>query len=181
MTYLDTATEQKHKRNTNPLWTDENLELLRGLAKNGLSASQIASKMGFATRNAIIGKLHRLGIVSKKVNKFDPYDGKVRHRATGSQIKPVNVNPQKVHAHYTRKHRLRLEFPDTSPKPPTYIAATAYDEAIPQEQRLTLLQLNGHTCRWPVGSPTESDFFFCGAFTNSVYCPHHTTRSVRTW
>ena len=74
--------------------------------------------MGFATRNAIIGKLHRLGIVSKKPISLTHTNGKVRHRATGSQIKPVNVNPQKVHAHYTRKHRLRLEFPIPHLSPP---------------------------------------------------------------
>jgi hypothetical protein len=57
--------------------------------------------------------------------------------------------------------------------------ASAEDFLIPQSQRRTLLQLNDHTCRWPVGDPASPKFFFCGAATDmsQTYCPKHCVRA----
>lgn len=56
---------------------------------------------------------------------------------------------------------------------------SAEDAVIPQGQRRTLMQLNGHSCRWPVGDPGDSGFFFCGGVTENgqAYCPVHRTRA----
>ena len=58
-------------------------------------------------------------------------------------------------------------------------SALSEDVRIPQGQRRTIMQLNDHTCRWPVGDPTDPNFFFCGASTvlGWVYCPIHRARA----
>ena len=50
---------------------------------------------------------------------------------------------------------------------------------IPVEQRLTLLQLNEHTCKWPIGDPLNADFYFCGQHSNEghPYCEFHSRRA----
>jgi hypothetical protein len=56
------------------------------------------------------------------------------------------------------------------------------DKLIPRTQRRTIMQLNEHTCRWPVGDPTEPGFFFCGGVTEHgwAYCPMHRARALYT-
>jgi GcrA cell cycle regulator len=58
-------------------------------------------------------------------------------------------------------------------------SALSEDVLIPQGQRRTIMQLNDHTCRWPVGDPADPNFFFCGATTENglVYCPIHRARA----
>ena len=182
MTYLDTPSEQKYKQNQNPGWDKKKEAELREYAAAGLSASAIADKLGFATRNAVIGKMHRLHIFK---NKASP-GGRPRHRAKGATVRPVQPNPQKViqaYTHFTKKRRLRIalavDIPDSTPTEPIHIKPSEYDKAIPQEQRLTLLQLNGHTCRWAVGDVGDKDFFFCGAWTDHTYCNHHAMRAYK--
>ena len=177
MTYLDTPTEQKYKRNQNPDWTEAKVKQLRQLAKDGLSGSKIAHELGFATRSAVIGKLHRLGITKNKSLHHNQ-----QHRAKGAAIQPANVCPQVIaQAHFTKKRRLRISLVEsTNPTEPVVIKPSEFDLTIPQEQRRTILQLNGHTCHWPIGNPDQPDFFFCGAYTNHVYCRHHAARAYRT-
>lgn len=188
MTYLDTPSEQKYKRNQNPGWDDHKIKQLRKLVLDGLSAGQIAHRLGFATRNAIIGKMHRLGIFTSNSNhgpRTAVVRAKPRHRTKGATVKPTNIHPQNVHkayTHFTKKKRLRIalaETPSGTPTEPVIIKPSEYDQAIPQEQRLTILQLNGHTCRWPCGEPDQPEFFFCGGYTDHVYCQHHAMRAWR--
>jgi GcrA cell cycle regulator len=186
MTYLDLPSEQKYKQNQNPLWDNQKIDALKKYAAQGLSASEIALKLGFATRNAVIGKMHRLNIC-KTTTHDQRTELRPRHRARGATIKPVPTNPQKVvqaYTHFTKKKRLRIalavEVPDSTITDPIHFSPSEYDKAIPQEQRRTLLQLNGHTCKWGVGDVGEKDFFFCGAWTEKVYCTHHAMRAYRS-
>ena len=165
------------RHNLNPEWNDETLQKLRDLADQGLSTRQIAAKLGFATRNAIIGKMHRLGIFKTKI-----YDKPQHLRPQIARVKPTQkhpVNPQMICEAHIRHHRVRPTFPDTDLQPPTHFDATTFDRSIPQKQRKTLLELNEHTCHWPVGDVHKPNFFFCGAPTDGIYCPHHYARSVR--
>lgn len=175
MTFLDTTSEQKYRRNQNPEWTAQKIERLKQLCDEGLPASEIAYKLGFATRSAVIGKIHRLGLV--KASK------PIQQREPGSNIRPQNVCPQVIEkAHYTRKRRLRIsliETPNSPPTQPVYIQPSEYDKNIPLEQRKSLLELNSISCRWPCGDPLKPDFFFCGAITEHTYCAHHMIRAGR--
>ncbi len=139
-------------------WTEERVEMLKKLWADGLSASQIAAELGGITRNAVIGKVHRLGL-------------------SGRAKSPSSASPR------PRKARSpgMMRVPRSSIRGNT---ALAYDYAaepepelieIPIEQRKTLLQLTEATCHWPVGDPGSTDFFFCGgdALESSPYCSYH--------
>jgi GcrA cell cycle regulator len=142
-------------------WTDERVELLKKLWADGLSASQIAAELGGVTRNAVIGKVHRLGL-------------------SGRAKSPSSGMPRQ---HKPRTHMLRVARPvtrganalalayDMEPEPEPELI----DNIIPMGQRRTLLELNENTCRWPIGDPATTDFFFCGGkpLVGVPYCHHH--------
>lgn len=185
MTLLDGLPEQQSRKNQNPVWTDEKIEELKRLCSKGLSARQMAPRLGFATRSAIIGKMHRLGLSKTIIHNQRPEIQ--RKRFAGGTIPARDVCPQVIHkAHYTKKKRLRISLAETPSSPPTapvYVKDSKFDELIPFSQHrpdcsCTLLQLTNHSCRWPIGDPQKADFFFCGAYTEyQTYCKHHTARA----
>jgi len=144
-------------------WSDERVEQLKKLWESGLSASQIAAELGNVTRNAVIGKVHRLGL-------------------SGRAKSPASAAPRQRKAR-PAQHMMRVARPisrgntalaqafevELEPDP------IAYDNVVPMSQRLSLLELNEATCHWPVGDPASPDFFFCGgkALTGLPYCAHH--------
>ena len=142
-------------------WTDERVELLKKLWADGLSASQIAAELGGVTRNAVIGKVHRLGL-----------SGRAKSSSSGAP------RPRKPRSHMMRVSRpmsrgsnaLALAY-DTDPEPEPELI----ENIIPIGQRRTLLQLNEDTCRRPIGDPSTPDFFFCGGkpLGGLPYCHYH--------
>jgi GcrA cell cycle regulator len=141
-------------------WTDERVELLKKLWADGLSASQIAGELGGITRNAVIGKVHRLGLSGRAKN---PSSSAPRPRKARSPSM-MRISRPSVRGNTA----LAYDY-DAEPEP-EIIEAT-----IPLEQRRTLVQLTEATCRWPVGDPGSPDFFFCGgeAKEDGPYCTHH--------
>jgi GcrA cell cycle regulator len=139
-------------------WTDERVELLKKLWADGLSASQIAAELGGITRNAVIGKVHRLGLSgrAKSPSSSSPRPRKARSSGMLRVSRPSMRGNTALAYDY-----------DVEPEPELI--------EIPVEQRKTLLQLNEKTCRWPVGDPGSADFFFCGGDTvNELpYCSYH--------
>ncbi|MEZ5828752.1 MAG: GcrA family cell cycle regulator [Hyphomicrobiales bacterium] len=144
-------------------WTDERVELLKKLWAEGLSASQIAGRLGGVTRNAVIGKVHRLGLSG---------------RATSSR----SSAPRPRRNHVPRQHRsssLTFGTRGNVALKPSYEAE--YDPAplqelvIPLHERASILTLKETMCRWPIGDPTEEDFHFCGRkkLGTVPYCEHH--------
>lgn len=139
-------------------WNDERIGLLEKLWADGLSASQIAAELGDGvTRNAIIGKVHRLGL--------NGHGGMTKGTATPRPTRVKQPRRSQSGGH------ILLEA-DVVELPPESIV----DLEIPLEQRRTLLQLTEKTCRWPVGTPGTGNLFFCGGpADNSVepYCAFH--------
>jgi GcrA cell cycle regulator len=144
-------------------WTDERVELLKKLWSDGLSASQIAAELGGITRNAVIGKVHRLGLSgrAKSGSSASPRPRKPRSASHMLRIGRASIRGNTALAH---AYDFELE---TEPE--------LIDNIIPIGQRRTILELNEQTCRWPVGDPGSSDFFFCGgnAITGLPYCAYH--------
>ena len=139
-------------------WTEERVEMLKKLWADGLSASQIAAELGGITRNAVIGKVHRLGL---SVRAKSPSSSAPRPR------KPRSSTMMRVpRAHIRGNTALAYDYA-VEPEPELI--------EIPVEQRKNLLQLNEATCHWPVGDPGSTDFFFCGGQANegSPYCNYH--------
>jgi GcrA cell cycle regulator len=144
-------------------WTDERVELLKKLWSDGLSASQIAAELGGITRNAVIGKVHRLGLSgrAKSASSSAP-----RVRKARSSTHMLRMTRGSIRGNTALAHAYDIE-PDATPE--------LIENIIPIGQRRTILELTELTCRWPIGDPGSSDFFFCGG--NPVgglpYCAYH--------
>ncbi len=150
-------------------WTDERVELLKKLWGDGLSASQIAAELGGVTRNAVIGKVHRLGLSGRgKANA--PTAQKPRKSSTRPPSAPATIEPAPFGGDAFPAPVLAVQ-PEAEPEP-----SHVQDEiAIPLSQRVTIMELREYMCRWPLGDPTTSEFRFCGArsITGLPYCAHH--------
>ncbi len=149
-------------------WTDERVELLRKLWSEGLSASQVAAELGAGiTRNAVIGKIHRLGLAerAKTVVSSRPRIPKAPRQAQQQRstmtVPVTHGNTALVYA------------------PQTLIIARSRPEeevVIPMSERVTLMELRESTCRWPIGDPTTPEFRFCGGPSpvgGGPYCAYH--------
>ena len=144
-------------------WSDERVEQLKKLWEAGLSASQIAAELGNATRNAVIGKVHRLGLSGRAKS---PAAGAPRQRKPRPTQHVMRVSRPVSRGNTALAHAFEVEL---EPDP------IAFDNVVPMSQRLSLSQLNEATCHWPIGDPGSSDFFFCGgkALPGLPYCAYH--------
>lgn len=147
-------------------WTDERVEILKKLWMEGLSASQIANKMGGVTRNAVIGKVHRLGLsgraTTSRVSRSRPRKPRVpSNPARNSVFRSAGNTALKADPNYQ---------PEVEPEP-----AVVHELNIPPGERASILTLNENTCRWPIGDPGAEDFHFCGIKPSAgmPYCPYH--------
>ena len=147
-------------------WTDERIALLRTSWEGGMTASQIAEVLGEGvTRNAVIGKAHRLGLEARpspvKLGEIieDVIDGAVAAVA-GVFGGVVNGAVETVTAAVA---------PRPAPKRPSRAVVPA------KPAKTTLLDLSEKVCKWPIGHPGETDFHFCGkaAQTGFPYCTEH--------
>lgn len=138
------------KQYVNP-WTQERVEQLKTMWAAGLSAAQCAAKLGEGlTRNSIIGKVNRIGLVGRQA----------KTRAT--QI--ASRHPKRV-------------APLKAPKPAAPTAEEILATSLPPDQSpcaVTLMQLTDTTCRWPIDAP-DGPLMYCGAkpTEDSPYCPRH--------
>ena len=138
-------------------WTEDRVSVLSKLWAEGLSASQIATQLGGVTRNAVIGKVHRLGL-SGRATPSRPSKRKITTpRATAAAPKTVIA-------------RAPRPAPAIAPAPPPIEAKRMADG-----EYATILTITEDTCKWPLGDPSGDDFRFCGRNTNdaSPYCQAH--------
>jgi len=144
-------------------WTDERVELLKKLWSDGLSASQIAAELGGITRNAVIGKVHRLGLSGRAKSTSSAV---ARPRKARSSSHMLRLARASIRGNTALAHAYDLEA-ETAPE--------LIENIIPIVQRRTILELTEQTCRWPIGDPGTTDFFFCGGNTvdGLPYCAYH--------
>lgn len=149
-------------------WTDERVELLRKLWSEGLSASQISAQLGGVSRNAVIGKVHRLKLSGR--GRATVAQPRPKKPASPGGPKPVRTAPA------PRTHgatALAAQF-DAEPvlKPAMRLVE---DIVVPISRNLKLVELTERTCKWPHGDPLHEDFSFCGhdSRESSPYCAYH--------
>ena len=131
-------------------WTSEKVEKLKELWSKGHTASQIAEILGGTTRNAVIGKAHRLKLAARASSK----GSKVLKKETS------NVHQDKSEKYVTRKAKFKSLLLDKNFEP---------------ENPKSLEQLDDKNCRWPIGHPNEKNFYFCGRtpVEGFSYCKLH--------
>ncbi len=157
-------------------WTDDRVELLKKLWMDGLSASQIANELGGVTRNAVIGKVHRLGLSGRaKAPAANPRPQAAKkpaapQRPAAAPAPTASRAPQSV-----GNTALKAEpaaAPQQRPQPKPVMLDLSEP---PLVENCSVLQLTERTCRWPVGDPTTEQFHFCArsAGTGMPYCAYH--------
>lgn len=142
-------------------WDDNRIEQLKKLWSEGLSASQIAGELGGVTRNAVIGKVHRLGLSGR------------------AKAKPASVaRPRKVVKTAVRTSTISVrgnlavvEMVDVEPE----VMPVRENVVIPMSRRISIMELREGVCRWPLGDPMQADFAYCGADCGGgkTYCEAH--------
>ena len=135
-------------------WSDERVALLRKLWAEGLSASQIAKQLGGVTRNAVIGKVHRLGLAG---------------RATPSR-------PAKRPVRTARPRTISPVAPKIKTLSSTPLPDVPQLEPLRGEDGRTtnVLTLSDRVCKWPIGDPNDQTFAFCGrGACSGPYCADH--------
>jgi GcrA cell cycle regulator len=153
-------------------WTDERVESLKKLWQEGLSASQIASRIGSVTRNAVIGKVHRLGLAG---------------RATTSRMKSHRPRRAPTVAKQRPLKAPRFGQAGNSPLRDLYkgdadVYVPAIEElVIPMNERKYIATLTDSCCRWPIGDPQNAEFHFCGKkkVNGLPYCDVHARRAFQ--
>lgn len=170
-------------------WTDERVETLKKLWMEGLSASQIAGALGEGvTRNAVIGKVHRLKLSARaKPANSTPRPRPAARPAPRRVASPsagigamASSNAAKLRAAAPRPQTMGATALAQSPEMETELyVAPAAELFIPEDKRLNLLQLTEHTCKWPIGDPLSKDFYFCGqhSLDTGPYCEFHSRRA----
>ncbi|WP_434619290.1 GcrA family cell cycle regulator [Tabrizicola sp. M-4] len=179
-------------------WTDERVETLKRMWAEGQSASQIAKELGGVTRNAVIGKVHRLGLSNRVAGgKEDEDDTPVATAKSEPRPEPAATRPEPA------ARPVAAERPAPAPAPASNVTALPIRKAIvpagqplpPQPsaneispealasvrevekraRKLTLMELTERTCKWPIGDPATEDFWFCGlpSLPGKPYCEAH--------
>lgn len=149
-------------------WTEERVELLRKLWLEAFSASRIAAELGGVSRNAVIGKIHRLGLWGRG----QPTSSVKRQR------KP-RLPERRVCRLMTIGNTVLKSEPETLPAHKTKLFEAM---VVPIAKMLTIETLTERTCKWPIGDPREDDFHFCGHDTiqGAPYCRYHTGVAYRS-
>jgi GcrA cell cycle regulator len=170
-------------------WTDDRVEILKKMWGEGQSASQIAKELGGVTRNAVIGKVHRLGLSNRAGSGGNAKTEAKAKPAAKTEAKPkAATKPEAAtaaepEAEYKPVLPIRKQIiPAGQPLPPQPSANEISPEALAKvseiekkAKRLTLMELTERTCKWPVGDPATDDFWFCGlpVKTGKPYCEAH--------
>ena len=131
-------------------WTDQKVQKLRELWTKGHTASEIAGMLGETTRNAVIGKAHRLNLEERAPSKAK----------SGIEKKQITSSQPKLRASASRKSKFN---------------SILLDKNFEQENPTLLENLTDQTCKWPLGHPDEKNFYFCGRKPQDAfpYCKLH--------
>jgi GcrA cell cycle regulator len=169
-------------------WTDERVETLKAMWAEGKSASQIAKELGGVTRNAVIGKVHRLGLSNRvggvdrpedELAALDPAEDSGPEPEEEGAGRPAPAAAPARPAKEPAPPRPKTPGQPLPPQPSgSEISAEALAnlaEVAKKARRLSLMQLTERTCKWPIGDPATDDFWFCGlpAVPGKPYCETH--------
>ena len=151
-------------------WTDDRVELLKKYWADGLTCSEIAAKMGGITRNAVIGKVHRLGLGGR--SKDMPRRGGGKKGRPGAVPKPSPSGNTKLRQRGDAAIQPAIDWDAISQD---------FDKTRLTQGALTIAQLERQHCRFPIGDPSTPELRYCGAQSQPglPYCHHHAQRAYQ--
>ena len=136
------------------MWTDEKVKILKDLWGKGKTASQIAEIIGGISRNAVIGKAHRLNLSAKLKNKSFKDNNSIKN-LDNNITETKGVGKKRLSRSKFKSLLIESNFEPENPK--------------------QLEELDDNSCKWPIGHPGESSFYFCGrkSLKDFSYCKLH--------
>jgi GcrA cell cycle regulator len=151
-------------------WTEERVAELKKLWAEGHSASQIAKRLGSVTRNAVIGKVHRLGL-SGRATPSRPVKRPPRLARPKPQVMPRQA-PARAGV---SQAALREPVTALAAPLPAIPEARIEPQLLPNGDMVTVLTVKDSMCKWPLGDPADANFGFCGRAScdGSPYCVDH--------
>lgn len=149
-------------------WNDERVEQLKKMWLDGMSASQIAGELANGiTRNAVIGKVHRLGL-SGRVKAPTQAQPRPRPQARSHRNSTPRASASIIRGNTALAYAPQLREAMPVQKP-------VEEVVIPMSERITIMELKEAMCRWPLGDPATSEFRYCGGKSTigESYCTYH--------
>ncbi|MEZ0223333.1 MAG: GcrA family cell cycle regulator [Alphaproteobacteria bacterium] len=155
-------------------WTDERIALLKKMWKEGKSAAEIAKTLGKGvTRNAVIGKAHRMGLSGRPSPIKKPAPAKKEAAAAPARKETKDIKKAAPAAGGKANPALAKEAEELK---------KIEKEIVPLGGGVSLLELTERMCKWPIGDPREADFTFCGRGirVGTPYCPDHASMAYQS-
>ena len=168
-------------------WTDQMVEDLRTMWKQGLTTAEIGKKLG-VSKNSIVGKVHRLGL-SGRPSPIKKKDGDEEHAADNKPaLKDKAPRAEKESPKAVSEPAVKEEAKTAKPSVVTAEKNSEKKESRKEETKecfksdleksakaVSLMVLDNHTCRWPLGDPKDDNFHFCGKKVKigQTYCEEH--------
>ena len=182
-------------------WSEERVEVLKKMWLEGKSASEIAKELGDITRNAVIGKVHRLGLSNREIKsvKGDTDSTELKKvQKRGRPRKNQTVLDGQKSLKDTKRGKLNLSLGITNKKTEkketskenfetTEVDSMGVVSDLSEEtlkslidiesksKKISLMDLTERTCKWPIGDPATEKFWFCGhdSEAGKPYCKTH--------
>ena len=168
-------------------WTDQMVEDLRTMWKQGLTTAEIGKKLG-VSKNSIVGKVHRLGLSGRPspIKKKDESEEYVADNTPALKDKTPQAEKESPKA--VSEPAVKEEAKPAKPSVVTAEKKSEKKESRKEETKecvksdleknakaVSLMELDNHTCRWPLGDPKDDNFHFCGKKVKigQTYCEEH--------
>lgn len=161
-------------------WTDERIALLKKMWKEGKSAAEIAKTLGKGvTRNAVIGKAHRMGLSGRPspIKKPAPAPKKEKEAASKPAKEAAPKEKSRPAAPVAGSQRVSAAIAKEVEE-----LKRIEKEVTPLNGGISLLELTERMCKWPIGDPREPEFVFCGRGirAGTPYCPDHAAMAYQS-
>ena len=179
-------------------WNDERVAILKKMWLEGNSASEIAKELGNITRNAVIGKVHRLGLSNRDTNISKSGATPTKAIKNAKRGRPPKVNqepkkrgrPQKPKGPTDFREKFNDDDQSISPSANSKLSHESNLEVVSdlseetiknllkvemKSKKISLMELTERTCKWPIGDPATDTFWFCGheSEPGKPYCKTH--------
>ena len=179
-------------------WSDERVAVLKKMWLDGNSASEIAKELGNITRNAVIGKVHRLGLSNRDTNVSKAGASANKAIKGVKRGRPPKINKEPKKRGRPQKINEPKDFNETPMERGRSISASGTtrrsndgklevvsdlsEETLKdllkvemKSRKISLMDLTERTCKWPIGDPATDAFWFCGheAEPGKPYCKTH--------
>ena len=179
-------------------WSDERVAILKKMWLEGNSASEIAKELGNITRNAVIGKVHRLGLSNRETNITKSRSSSSKPVKNLRRGRPPKENTEIKKRGRPEKIKEPRDFRDTKDDKDQSVTSLANskrsndaklevvsdlsEETLKnllnveqKSKKISLMELTERTCKWPIGDPATDKFWFCGheSEPGKPYCKTH--------